>query len=249
MAQLFVGQLPFNKFYPDDLIHLFRPYGVVIAHELYIRTGSGFVTFSSTDEADAAIRDLHGRKVVEGRVQPLQVMYSKGSKLISAFGRLHRATCCSKDGGGRGVKGGSPHPSSATQQTSSNSSSSVSPPPMSPGQISCTLNMGSAAPTPANGQWAPVMELPHAAATRFVTPQQTLTPLPMMPYGFAPPLGAPTLQAVSCSPQLNAVPPGMAPMYSVIYVMGPPTPQLVSADTALMYAQGESYPYHPPMLA
>lgn len=99
MAQLFVGQLPFNKFYPDDLIHLFRPYGVVVAHELYIRTGSGFVTFATTDEADAAIAGLHGKKVVEGRVQPLQVMYSKGSKLISSFGRQHRAMCGSKDTG------------------------------------------------------------------------------------------------------------------------------------------------------
>lgn len=99
MAQLFVGQLPFNKFYPDDLIHLFRPFGVVVAHELYIRTGSGFVTFATTDEADAAISALHGKKVVEGRVQPLQVMYSKGSKLISSFGRQHRAMCGSRDMG------------------------------------------------------------------------------------------------------------------------------------------------------
>eukprot|EP00796_Vickermania_ingenoplastis_P004459 gene4459-3254_t len=122
MAQLFVGQLPFNKFYPDDLIHLFRPFGVVVAHELYIRTGSGFVTFATTDEADAAISALHNKKVVEGRVQPLQVMYSKGSKLISPFGRQHRTMCCSKEQRSgspntRKGKAAAAHQASATSDT------------------------------------------------------------------------------------------------------------------------------------
>lgn len=93
MAQLFIGQLPFNKFYPEDLLRLFQPYGIVTTHELYIRKGNAFVTYATAAEADAAIQALHGRYTVEGRNQPLQVMYSKGSKLISSYGIHHRSMC------------------------------------------------------------------------------------------------------------------------------------------------------------
>lgn len=93
MAQLFVGQLPFNKFFPEDLLRIFCPYGTVIGHELYIRNGNGFVTYATTSEADTAIHHLHDKMIVPGRHQSLQVMYSKGSKLISTFGLEHRAAC------------------------------------------------------------------------------------------------------------------------------------------------------------
>ncbi|CAD2217685.1 RNA-binding protein [Angomonas deanei] len=95
MAQLFIGQLPFNKFYPEDLLALFSPYGTVIAHELYIKNGNGFVTYATTAEADLAIYNLHEKVIIEGRQQPLQVMYSKGSKLISNYG-VHQRTFCSE---------------------------------------------------------------------------------------------------------------------------------------------------------
>lgn len=220
MAQLFVGQLPFNKFYPDDLIGLFRPYGTVIAHELYIRTGSGFVTFASTEEADLAITALHGKKVVEGRVQPLQVMYSKGSKLISAFGRQHRAVCCAKEGGSKGTKMTSVNVTSNV----ANGSPNLPPPPQH-----TPLQPGDVYPL-------------HAAQQQ----QQQgifLTPPGMMPQSFMP-LCFPT---GSAQPRLThpaaMVTPSQQPMaYSIVYVMGAP-PLLASSDSSA--AQVEGYYAHP----
>ncbi|KAL7707160.1 hypothetical protein N2W54_001454 [Lotmaria passim] len=97
MAQLFIGQLPFSKFFPDDLLNLFRPYGNVVAHQLHIRQGNAFVTYATTDEADAAIRTLHGNCTLGTRSQPIQVMYSKGTRLISAFGLQHRSLCLARN--------------------------------------------------------------------------------------------------------------------------------------------------------
>lgn len=93
MAQLFVGQLPFNRFFPEDLVALFSPFGTVLQHELYIRKGSGFVTFATTAEADRAIQTLHGKVRLRNRSQALQVMYSKGTRIISAFGVEHQMHC------------------------------------------------------------------------------------------------------------------------------------------------------------
>ncbi|CAJ1992136.1 RNA recognition motif. (a.k.a. RRM RBD or RNP domain)/RNA recognition motif (a.k.a. RRM RBD or RNP domain) [Leishmania donovani] len=97
MAQLFVGQLPFSKFFPDDLLDLFRPYGNVIAHQLHIHQGNAFVTYPTTDEADRAIQALHSKCSLGTRSQPIQVMYSKGTRLISAFGLHHRSVCLSRN--------------------------------------------------------------------------------------------------------------------------------------------------------
>ncbi|KAG5495116.1 hypothetical protein JKF63_02169 [Porcisia hertigi] len=97
MAQLFIGQLPFSKFFPDDLLNLFRPYGNVIAHQLHIHQGNAFVTFATTDEADRAIQALHGKCALGTRSQPIQVMYSKGTRLISAFGLHHRSLCLARN--------------------------------------------------------------------------------------------------------------------------------------------------------
>ncbi|CBZ29950.1 conserved hypothetical protein, partial [Leishmania mexicana MHOM/GT/2001/U1103] len=97
MAQLFVGQLPFSKFFPDDLLDLFRPYGSVIAHQLHIHQGNAFVTYATTDEADRAIQALHSKCSLGTRSQPIQVMYSKGTRLISAFGLHHRSVCLSRN--------------------------------------------------------------------------------------------------------------------------------------------------------
>ncbi|KAG5469422.1 hypothetical protein LSCM1_02641 [Leishmania martiniquensis] len=97
MAQLFVGQLPFSKFFPDDLLDLFRPYGSVIAHQLHIHQGNAFVTYATTDEADRAIQALHSKCALGTRSQPIQVMYSKGTRLISAFGLHHRSVCLARN--------------------------------------------------------------------------------------------------------------------------------------------------------
>ncbi|KAG5493572.1 hypothetical protein JIQ42_01944 [Leishmania sp. Namibia] len=97
MAQLFVGQLPFSKFFPDDLLDLFRPYGSVIAHQLHIHQGNAFVTYATTDEADRAIQALHSKCALGTRSQPIQVMYSKGTRLISAFGLHHRSVCLTRN--------------------------------------------------------------------------------------------------------------------------------------------------------
>jgi hypothetical protein len=97
MAQLFIGQLPFSKFFPNDLLDLFRPYGNVVAHQLHIRQGNAFVTYATTDEADAAIRALHGQCALGTRSQPIQVMYSKGTRLISPFGLQHRSRCLARN--------------------------------------------------------------------------------------------------------------------------------------------------------
>ncbi|AIO01446.1 hypothetical protein LPMP_331540 [Leishmania panamensis] len=97
MAQLFVGQLPFSKFFPEDLLDLFRPYGSVIAHQLHIHQGNAFVTYVTTDEADRAIQALHSKCALGTRSQPIQVMYSKGTRLISAFGLHHRSVCLARN--------------------------------------------------------------------------------------------------------------------------------------------------------
>ncbi|KPA81201.1 hypothetical protein ABB37_04538 [Leptomonas pyrrhocoris] len=97
MAELFIGQLPFSKFFPEDLLNLFRPYGNVVAHQLHIRQGNAFVTYAATDEADAAISALHGQCSLGTRSQPIQVMYSKGTRLISAFGLQHRSLCLARN--------------------------------------------------------------------------------------------------------------------------------------------------------
>ncbi|KAK7199139.1 RNA recognition motif (RRM, RBD, or RNP domain) [Novymonas esmeraldas] len=97
MAQLFVGQLPFSKFFPDDLLNLFRPYGSVVAHQLHIHQGNAFVTYATTEEADRAIQALHGKCALGTRSQPIQVMYSKGTRLISTFGLHHRSVCLARN--------------------------------------------------------------------------------------------------------------------------------------------------------
>lgn len=199
MAQLFVGQLPFNKFYPEDFLKLFRPFGTVISHELYVRNGSGLITFSNTDEADAAIYALHGKKVVEGRVQPLQVMYARGAKLISEYGLAHRAFC-------------------AAQKKPSNKNTKSQNVSTTPSKAERLSPEGSAFNLPQGGLRAP------AALPTF--PPQILPSASSM--GYAPPhylQAAPNVAPLM--PVANNAPfmpqPPMA--YSLVYVMGNPAPQ------------------------
>lgn len=91
-ARLFVGQLNFDAT-EHDLRQIFSFYGHVI-HTNVLRdadgksTGSGFVTFRQTDEADFAIMSMHDRYNM-GREKPLQVSYCRRSERISPFGYEH----------------------------------------------------------------------------------------------------------------------------------------------------------------
>ncbi|GET91899.1 RNA-binding protein, putative [Leishmania tarentolae] len=91
-ARLFVGQLNFDAT-EHDLRQIFSFYGHVI-HTNVLRdadgksTGSGFVTFRVTDEADFAIMSMHDRYNM-GREKPLQVSYCRRSERISPFGYEH----------------------------------------------------------------------------------------------------------------------------------------------------------------
>nr|CCC91214.1 conserved hypothetical protein [Trypanosoma congolense IL3000] len=88
-AKLFVGQLPFET---DEkrLYDLFSAYGTVehihILRDSQNRSkGAAFVTYSSVEEADAAIFTLHNRyKMLANRM--IQVSYAKNSPNISLFG-------------------------------------------------------------------------------------------------------------------------------------------------------------------
>ncbi|EPY34664.1 RNA-binding protein [Strigomonas culicis] len=91
-ARLFVGQLNFDAA-EHDIRQLFAFYGHVL-HVNILRdedgksSGSAFVTYGSTAEADMAILSLHNRYNM-GRERPLQVSYCRRSEQISDFGYQH----------------------------------------------------------------------------------------------------------------------------------------------------------------
>lgn len=92
-AKLFIGQLHFDAT-EEDVRQLFDYYGDVL-HINILRdkrtgrsTGSAFVTYGSTEEADAAILALHGVYNME-RDKPLQVSYCEKTPNISKFGFNH----------------------------------------------------------------------------------------------------------------------------------------------------------------
>lgn len=92
-AKLFIGQLHFDAT-EDDVRQLFEYYGDV-RHINILRdkntsrsTGSAFVTYGSTEEADAAILALHNIYNME-RDKPLQVSYCERTATISQFGYEH----------------------------------------------------------------------------------------------------------------------------------------------------------------
>lgn len=92
-AKLFIGQLHFDAT-EDDVKQLFEYYGDV-RHVNILRdrntgrsTGSAFITYSSTEEADAAILALHNIYNME-RDKPLQVSYCERTATISQFGYEH----------------------------------------------------------------------------------------------------------------------------------------------------------------
>ncbi len=92
-AKLFIGQLHFDAD-ENDVRQLFEHYGSVL-HVNILRdkqtsrsTGSAFVTFGSTEEADAAILALHNIYNME-RERPLQVSYCERTSTISQFGYEH----------------------------------------------------------------------------------------------------------------------------------------------------------------
>lgn len=92
-AKLFVGQLNFDAS-EEDVQEIFEYYGHVL-HVNVLRdkntgrsTGSAFVTYGSTEEADAAILALHNIYNME-RDRPLQVSYCERTATISPFGYEH----------------------------------------------------------------------------------------------------------------------------------------------------------------
>jgi len=92
-AKLFIGQLNFDAS-EDDVRQLFEYYGDVL-HVNILRdkhtmrsTGSAFITYGSTEEADAAILALHNIYNME-RDRPLQVSYCERTPTISQFGYEH----------------------------------------------------------------------------------------------------------------------------------------------------------------
>lgn len=92
-AKLFIGQLHFDAT-EEDVRQLFEYYGDVL-HVNVLRdkrtgrsTGSAFITYGSTEEADAAILALHGVYNME-RDKPLQVSYCEKTPTISQFGFSH----------------------------------------------------------------------------------------------------------------------------------------------------------------
>lgn len=90
-AKLFVGQLN-QKATEEDVRQLFNFYGEV-RHVNIVRkngesTGSAFVTYPSSVEADAAILALHNKYNME-RERPLQVSYAMRTGVVSPFGLAH----------------------------------------------------------------------------------------------------------------------------------------------------------------
>lgn len=95
-AKLFIGQLHFDAS-EDDVRQLFEYFGEV-KHVNVLRSegrskGSAFVTYNSTEEADAAILALHNRYNME-RDKPLQVSYCQRTQVISPFGHEHARILC-----------------------------------------------------------------------------------------------------------------------------------------------------------
>ncbi|CAD2217684.1 RNA-binding protein [Angomonas deanei] len=90
-ARLFVGQLNFDAT-ETDVQQIFSFYGHVlhvnILRDVNKSTGSAFVTYATTTEADNAIIALHDRYNM-GREKPLQVSYCRRSETVSAFGYQH----------------------------------------------------------------------------------------------------------------------------------------------------------------
>jgi RNA recognition motif-containing protein len=87
-AKLFVGQLPFECT-EAALRDLFSHYGsiksVYIIKRNGVCSGSAFVTFNTTAEADTAIYTLHERHFLLPS-RPMQVRYADNSPNISEFG-------------------------------------------------------------------------------------------------------------------------------------------------------------------
>jgi RNA recognition motif-containing protein len=91
-AKLFIGQIHFEAT-EEDIADLFSFYGEVrhiniLRDKTHKSTGSAFVTFATTEEADAAILALHGKYYME-RDKALQVSYCKKTQAISNFGYNH----------------------------------------------------------------------------------------------------------------------------------------------------------------
>ena len=100
-AKLFIGQLHFEAT-EEDVRQLFEFYGHVI-HINILRdkhtgrsTGSAFVAYGTTEEADAAIRALHNIYNME-RDKPLQVSYCEKTPTISEFGYEHAERLASEN--------------------------------------------------------------------------------------------------------------------------------------------------------
>lgn len=91
-ARLFVGQLNFDAT-EYDIRQIFSFYGHVLHVNIFRdqfgkSSGSAFVTFGTTEEADNAILALHDQYNM-GRDKPLQVSYCRRSEQISDFGYQH----------------------------------------------------------------------------------------------------------------------------------------------------------------
>lgn len=100
-AKLFIGQLHFDAT-EEDVRQLFDYYGEV-KHINILREknsgrscGSAFVTYGSTEEADAAILALHNIYNME-RDKPLQVSYCQKTPNISQFGYEHAQQLASEN--------------------------------------------------------------------------------------------------------------------------------------------------------
>lgn len=91
-ARLFVGQLNFEAT-ELEVREIFSFYGHVL-HVNILRgndgksTGSAFVTYGTTEEADNAILSMHDHYNM-GRDKPLQVSYCRRSECFSEFGITH----------------------------------------------------------------------------------------------------------------------------------------------------------------
>ena len=101
-AKLFLGQVHFDAT-EEDIRQLFDYYGDVL-HVNILRdrrtgrsTGSAFITYGSTEEADASILALHGVYNME-REKPLQVSYSEKTPTISRFGYNHASEIAHQNG-------------------------------------------------------------------------------------------------------------------------------------------------------
>ena len=80
-VKLFVGQIP-KTYQEDDVQRIFSSFGTI--HDLSIlkdkvtkvHRGCAFVTFTTKTEADAAISSLHGKQVLPGMNNSIQVKYA-----------------------------------------------------------------------------------------------------------------------------------------------------------------------------